>query len=171
MNFVWDRKWYYTVVIMVGVIENDKVGVVKKHRDNLMCKSVKSSAIFHLLCSVHFTDFLYYSSNIDSFPEMGQISALIFPNFWIKELEAEHHLKAPPSPLSLDVMERFWIWVSACVHKSWTFPSEVFVKYLMKFSLENKLLAYQTMLEKNIYSLVRDKCCQILYYKIQLFIN
>lgn len=49
MNFVYNRKWYNMVVIIVGVIENDKVGVVKKYRDNLMYKSVKPSAITHLL--------------------------------------------------------------------------------------------------------------------------
>lgn len=115
-----------------------------------MNKSVKSSAITHLLCCLPYRIFhIYYSSYIDSFPKMGQISALIFPKFWIKELEAEHHLKTPPSPQSLDVMEKFLIWVSVCVHKSWTFPSKLFVKYLMKFSLENKLLAYQTILGKD----------------------
>lgn len=44
---------------MVGVIENDKVGVMKKYRDNIIYKSIKSSAITHLLCSVHFTEFSY----------------------------------------------------------------------------------------------------------------
>lgn len=48
------------VVIIVGVIENDKVGMVKKYRDNLMYKSVKSSAITHLLCYVCITEFFIY---------------------------------------------------------------------------------------------------------------
>lgn len=79
MNFVYNRKWYNMVVIIVGVIENDKVGVVKKYRDNLMYKSVKPSAInpFAILGLPYRIFHIYYSSNT----EMGQISALIFPKF------------------------------------------------------------------------------------------